>query len=207
MKLKLLALGGLAVAGSILFVWAYRSTNYPIRNAPAAGQKILAFGDSLVVGVGAEPGYDFVSQLSYHVKRPIINAGVSGDTTADALQRIDSILELNPDLVIILFGANDAMQRVPVEQTIANLRSIITKIQDRGAAVLLLDVRGGILGDPFGRTYAKLARQTHAAYLPNVFDSVMDNAVLINSDIHPNKVGYTVIAQRIAPILQQLIRK
>lgn len=197
----------LVIAGCVGLVWwAVTRTTYPVRNAPVAGQKIIAFGDSLVVGVGAETGYDFVSTLGKLIKRPIINAGVSGDTTATALQRIDSVLKQKPDLVIVLLGGNDALQRVPVDQTIGNLHRIIATIQENGAAVLLLGVRGGMLGDPFRRAYAKLARETGAAYLPNVLDSVMDNSVLMADDIHPNTVGYTVIAQRIAPILQQLIR-
>ncbi len=198
--LVVLAIGGWLVA------WAWTRTQYPIRNAPAAGKTIVAFGDSLIAGVGASTGADFVSRVSQKIERPIVNAGVPGDTTAQALERLDALLQLQPDVVLVLIGGNDAIARVPLDQTIANLRQIIIRLQDHGAAVLLLGIRGGIVGDPYRRAFAALARELHAAYAPNVLDGVWGNNYLMADEIHPNDRGYGVMAERITPVVQELLR-
>src|SRR5688500_11781318 len=78
---------------------------------------IVAFGDSLVVGVGAAPGNDFVSLLSARIDEPIINLGRSGDTTEKALARISEVINEKPALVIVLLGGNDYLRKVPIDQT------------------------------------------------------------------------------------------
>lgn len=199
------AMGSVIVLSVALVAWAWTRTQYPIRNAPAAGQTIVAFGDSLVVGTGAPTGADFVSLLSAHIERPIVNAGVAGDTTAAALARLDDIRKRKPDLVIVLLGGNDALQRVAVAQTLGNLRAIITRLQDDGAVVLLLGVRGGLIGDPYQREFAKLARELHAAYIPNILDGVWGNAQQMADEVHPNAIGYGVMAERAAPVVRRLV--
>lgn len=205
--IQIVSLGALIGLAVWLIAWAYTRASYPIRNSPVAGNKIIAFGDSLVVGVGATSGRDFVSILSSRIKRPIVNAGVSGDTTTDALARIDTILEQQPDLVIVMLGGNDALQRVPPDQALANLRAIIMKIQNRGAAVFVLGVRGGIMGDPYHRRLAKLARELHAAYQPNVLDGIFGNNYLMSDEIHPNNRGYGVMAERVWPMVENLLQR
>src|SRR5687767_9283231 len=74
---------------------------------------IVAYGDSLIEGIGATKGNDFVSLLSEKIHKPIINEGKSGETSAQGLVRIDTVLKHEPDMVIILFGGNDALHRVP----------------------------------------------------------------------------------------------
>lgn len=199
-----LIIGTLAVS-IVLVMWAYARVHYPLQNVPLRGNRIVAFGDSLVVGIGADPGSDWVSVVSRSLGLPIVNAGVAGDTTASALARIDTILEPPPDLVIVLLGGNDALQRLPVPSTIQNLRAIIEKIQERGAAVLLLGVRGGIIGDPYHRELAGLARQTRAGYVPNILDSVWGNSHVMADEIHPNNTGYYIIANRLMPYLEHLL--
>lgn len=203
---QLVALVVVTAAGGWLVYWAWATAHYPIRNAPAAGKTIIAFGDSLIVGVGATAGRDMVSRVSQAIGRPIVNAGVAGDTTAAALQRMDETLARKPDVVIVLVGGNDAINRVPLDQTVANLRHIITTFHNQGATVLLLGIRGGIVGDPYRRAFATLARELRAAYVPNVLDSIWGNSYLMADEVHPNDRGHGVMAERITPVLQELLR-
>src|ERR1035437_2018545 len=101
--------------------------------AQSQNSTIVAFGDSFIVGVGSTSGNDFVSILSRDINRPITNAGVSGDTTATALARVDNVVSLNPALVLLFVGYNDVLQNVPQSVTMANILSIIDTIQQSGA--------------------------------------------------------------------------
>lgn len=208
MNAKITSIGGLIVIATIglaLVSWTWRRVHYPIQNAPVAGSRIIAFGDSLVTGVGALPDQDFVSRLSRSFGRPIVNAGVAGDTTATALGRLDVVLTQRPDLVIVLLGGNDALTRVPVAQTVDNMRAIIQRLQSSGAAVLLIGVRGGFIGDPYHRPFARLARELHTAYVPNVLDGILGTTRLMADAVHPNAIGYGIMAERILPALQSLL--
>ncbi|MDO8560203.1 MAG: arylesterase [bacterium] len=204
-KFPLILFGATLIGGCLLVAWAWRLARYPVRNAPSAGRVIVAFGDSLVSGAGVNPGEEWPALLSTRLARPIMNAGVAGDTTALALARLNKVQELHPDLVIVLLGGNDALQRVPPDQTVANLRQIIARLQDDGAVVLLVGVRGGIIGDPYHRKFAKLARETDAAYVPNILDSVLGNDYLMADELHPNFRGQRVMAERLLPTIQWLL--
>ena len=120
------------------FFLAYHFWPSPIKikNYPSQGTDIIAFGDSLVSGYGANPEDDFVSLLSQDIGRPIVNLGVNGDTTADGLARIDELNAYHPKVVLLLLGGDDALQQVPVDETFQNLAEIIQNMQQRGAIVL-----------------------------------------------------------------------
>lgn len=193
------------ILGAGLVAWTWQRTHYPVRNAPAAGERMIAFGDSLVSGVGVSAGTDWVSLVSQKIRRPIANAGVASDTTATALARLDEVLRQQPDVVIVMLGANDWLQRVPPDATVANLRAIITRLQEGGAVVLLLGVRGGKFGDPYHRRFANLARETQAAYVPNILDSILGVPILTGDDWHPNSRGHNVMAERLWPVIEWLI--
>src|SRR3989338_1764834 len=94
--------------------------NYPPKN-----QTVVAFGDSLVEGVGATPGNDFISVLGRSLGIEIVNKGKSGDTTSSALQRLPDILALEPGVVIVLLGGNDVLRRIQKKETFENLGRII----------------------------------------------------------------------------------
>src|SRR6056297_1363725 len=104
MKFLFLILVGCILLGAYLLFFHGSSA---VTNVPSAGTRIIAFGDSLVEGVGANPGNDFVSILSRNIAEPIVNLGNSGDTTRDALARIDEVLEQDPKIVLVLIGGND----------------------------------------------------------------------------------------------------
>jgi len=176
-----------------------------ITNVPSDGTSIVAFGDSLVAGVGATAGNDLASQVSVAVGEPIVNLGVSGDTTRDALARIDEVLAQDPKVVIVLLGGNDFLQNIPEAETFANLETIIETIHESGSAVLLLGVRGGILRDNFKEPFAALAATHNTAYVRDVLDGLITNPELMSDRIHPNNAGYTIIAGRVSPVLADML--
>lgn len=202
---KTLVVVGVVVVLSVIFLWVSQR-DFEIRNYPSQGETIIAFGDSLVVGIGAQQGNNFVSVLSRQIGEPIENFGKSGDTTERALGRIDTVLERNPKVVLVLLGGNDYIQRVSKEKVLTNLGLIIEAIQDRGAVVILLGVRGGILRDGYKKDFENLAREYETAYISNVLDGLIGNPEFMFDSIHPNDKGNQIIADRIYPVLKKLIK-
>lgn len=203
MKPMLIVVVGLFAIGVVyLFFFAEPDT---VTNYPSDGTTIVAFGDSLVEGVGATSGNDFVSLLSQRLGEPIVNLGVRGDTTAAALARVDQVIAHDPKVVIVLLGGNDYLQRIPTEDTFANLNQIVSTIHESGAVVVLLGVQGGVLRDGYKSEYQALAASLGTAYVPNVLDGLFGNADLMSDAVHPNDAGYQVIADKVEPVLVKLV--
>ncbi|MES2953104.1 MAG: GDSL-type esterase/lipase family protein [Patescibacteria group bacterium] len=175
-----------------------------IRNYPPKNAKIVAFGDSLVEGVGASTGKDFVSVLSVKIGEPIVNLGKSGNTTEDGLKRLPEVIKMDAGTVLVLLGGNDYLRRIPKADTVKNLEKIIGELQSRGTLVVLLGVRGGLLKDNYEKEYRELAERAKAAYVPNVLEGILGKASLMFDQIHPNDSGYEVIAQKVFSILKGL---
>jgi lysophospholipase L1-like esterase len=206
MKRSLRPIFVLIGVGALIGVWALRSGN-PTATRPTSGRSIIAFGDSLVAGRGADAGQDFVSVLSRRLGVPIVNAGRSGDTSGAALARLDrDVLALDPRIVIVLLGGNDYLRRVPTAETFANLDAIVTRIRQRGAAVVLVGVGVGIIGDPYRTEYEALAQRTDAGLVPDILDGIIGHADLMSDSIHPNARGYAMFADRLEPTLRDLTR-
>lgn len=187
--------------------WLLSSGNSPnVTNYPNSGVDIVAFGDSLVAGVGATEENDFVSLLEKKIGQPIINLGESGNTTADGVAHLGELDAYRPKVVLILLGGNDYLRKVPPEETFANLATIIQDIHGRGAIVVLLGVRGGILSDPYEERFEDLVEKYHTAYVPDVLDGLLGKSQYMADHIHPNDAGYAFIATRVeealAPLLQ-----
>ena len=177
-----------------------------IANYPSSGKDIIAFGDSLIQGKGSTGGRDFVSLLSNKIQRPIINLGHNGDTTYDGLERISSLNDYNPKVVILLLGGNDYLKKISKEETEINLAKLIKNIQSRGAIVLLLGVRGGLIQDNFKSMYKRLSKQYGTAYVDDVLSGLIWNTNYMSDAVHPNDAGYALIADKIYPILVRLLK-
>lgn len=195
----------LVVCGALFLFWYFFAGTYTIKNYPSSGETIVAFGDSLVDGVGSTKGNDFVSLLSARINTPIINLGHPGDTTAEAFIRIDDVLSRNPKVVMVLLGGNDFLKRVPKHEMLLNLERIITAIQNKGAVVVLLGIRGGLITDSYESDLRSLAEKTGSAYVPNVLKGLIGDSKYMDDSVHPNNAGYAIIADHIYPVLLKVL--
>ncbi len=169
-----------------------------IVNRRPRGTQIIAFGDSLTLGIGASPGRNYPTVLSKKIGRPILNRGVAGDTTSGALARLEKdVLSRDPQIVIVFLGGNDVLQSVPFEQTFSNVDEIIRRIQARGALVVLVEVKPPGVERRFGREFRRLARARGAVLVPEVLRGIFLNPQMMSDHIHFNDAGYAVVAERI----------
>lgn len=200
---KILIIVGILLALFVGKIWYDAKDKYTIVNYPPRGSSIVALGDSLTVGVGTS-AYEksFVGILEERLGTPITNKGIIGNTTDDALKRLDSdVLALKPDIVLVLLGSNDYLRGVPQDVTFNNLRTIIERIQAEGALVVLIGARGGLLTDKFSNDFKNLAQEKGTLLVPGVMDGVIGETSLMSDEIHPNDAGYLRMADKIAPIL------
>lgn len=176
-----------------------------ITNHPSSGKDIIAFGDSLVAGVGSDEGGGFVKMLSDDLGISIINLGVPGNTTLDGLARISDLDRYDPKVVILLLGGNDFLRKVPEEETFQNLGRIIDEIHKRGSAVILLGVRSGVLRSRHNERFEELSERYGTAYVEDILSGIFGQSELMDDSIHPNDRGYRIISDKIKPVLEGLI--
>lgn len=187
--------------------------------APAAEERVIvAFGDSLTVGLGVDAGRTYPALLGERLKREgydyrVINAGVSGDTTAGGLRRVDWALRLKPEIVILELGVNDALRGQKLTAVRANLDQLVSRFQAAGARVLVAGMRlppnyGDRYAEDFHRLYGDVARARNAPLMPFFLDAVGAVAHLNQADgIHPTAEGYAIVVDRLWPYLVPLLRK
>lgn len=169
-----------------------------IKNADSQGANIICFGDSLTFGYGVNPGEDYPATLAKLLRKPVINAGIDGDTTTTALRRIQSdVLDRRPRLVIIEFGGNDFLKKVPQEETIKNLREMVDLVQARGAMVAIIDISAGIFFAEYRKMYKRLAEETGCIFVPRTLSGIITNPAMKSDFLHPNADGYKIIAYRV----------
>lgn len=196
----------IAVVIALAAILIFGSDSRNIANYPSKNSGVIAFGDSLVEGVGSTSGGGFVTLLEESLDIEIANLGRSGDTTMTALARVSRVTERKPALTIVLLGGNDFLQRVSREATIKNLENIITAIQASGSAVLLIGLDVGIIGSDEGKIFEELALKYRTAYVPDVLDGIYGNKNLMADMLHPNDAGYEFVASRVLPVLKKLVR-
>jgi len=177
-----------------------------VKNVPITKTgPILFFGDSLVEGVGASAGHDLPALLAKALGEPVLNYGVSGDTTRQGVLRVNHAVTEHPRLALVLLGGNDFLQKVPRDETFANLKRIIATFQADGAAVVLIGVRSGIIGGGADSEYEVLAEKTESLYIEDALQDVFANQLLMSDAIHPNDRGYEKIAARILEEIKPII--
>ena len=180
--------------------------------------RIVALGDSLTSGRGIGKDEAYPAVLQGHLedrgyRYQVVNAGVSGDTTARALRRYRETLDGDVKVLIVALGANDGLRGVPVEQLKSNLSVIIEEAQRRGIAVVLvgmdaLPLHGWDYSIAFHHAYEELAARYRIPLVSSVLVNVMTNASLMQSDrTHPNQAGARAIAELIWPQLEPLLKK
>jgi acyl-CoA thioesterase-1 len=202
-RTAILLLAILVLAGWIVY---QRYFTY-IENRNPSGTNVIAFGDSIAFGQGVEPEANWVSLLEKRFSVPIVNAGVSGDTSERALVRFDKdVLARDPKVVIIELGGNDLLQQqATIDRVRANLETMIVELQKRGVAVVLLgtDIPFGVGG--LSATVKRLGKKYNTAYYPNILSGIIgNNSMLLYGDrIHPNSAGHRLIAKRVGALLHR----
>ena len=174
-----------------------------VRNSTPTGENIICFGDSLTFGTGAAENMDYPIQLSRMISKSIINAGIPGDTTAMALDRLEEdVLSKSPRMVLITLGGNDLKNRISKETAYQNLKKIIVSIQDQGALVIVGGISIPFWGRGFGEMYQRVCKETQALLIPNIFDGILGNKSLMSDSIHPNEKGYTLMAEKFYQVMK-----
>ena len=180
--------------------------------------RIVAFGDSLTAGLGVSPEESYPSQLQQRLDEAgyryrVINAGVSGETTAGGLRRISWVLSSKPRIVILELGANDGLRGLDLKETRSNLEQIIQRLQAAGVTVVLAGMKlppnyGADYTARFSAIYPELAHAYHLALMPFFLEGVATQAGLNQADgIHPIGAGYRVIVQNLMQRLEPLLAK
>jgi len=184
-----------------------------------AGQTLVAFlGDSLTAGLGLPADQAFPSLLARELAADgfavrVINAGVSGDTTAGGLRRLRWLLAQRPAVMVIGLGGNDAMRGQPVGEIERNLRAIVVQSRQAGAKVLLLGMQipsnyGPDYTGAFAAIYPRVARDLHVPLVPFLLAGVGGIAALNQADgIHPTAAGQQKVAANVRPFLEQVLRQ
>ena len=186
--------------------------------ARAEPLRILALGDSLTAGYQLPPEAAFPVQLEAALKARghdaiVINAGVSGDTTAAGLARLDWSLGEGADAVIVELGANDALRGLPTASARANLDKIVASLSERGIPVLLAGIAaprnmGEEYVAEFERMYAEIAAEHDAILYPNFLEGIPISAETVLPDgIHPTQKGVAIIVEGILPNVEELIER
>jgi acyl-CoA thioesterase-1 len=178
--------------------------------------RIVAFGDSLTAGFGVGADEAYPARLQRRLQEQglhyrVINAGVSGDTTAGGLRRLDWVLKSRPEVVILELGANDGLRGLNLEQTKSNLERIIQRCQNASVTVVLAGMKlppnyGADYTKGFEAMYPELARQYRLTLIPFFLDGVAGSAELNQADgIHPTSEGYRIIADKVLETVKPLL--
>lgn len=177
---------------------------------------IVTFGDSLSAGYGAEPGKSFPDFLQKDLDSAglhwhVLNAGVSGNTTTDGLDRIQEVLARKPRITILEFGGNDGLRGLPLDTTRANLAEMIQTLEAAGSKVLIAGMTlppnyGGDYITKFGQIYVDLAKKYNLARIPFLLSDVVFKPGMMQQDgIHPTAEGNQIVAQTVMRYLKPML--
>lgn len=165
---------------------------------------IVAFGDSITFGTGAEPNESYPAVLGRMIGRRVVNAGVPGEVTAAGLSRLPGILEQErPALVIICHGGNDHLRRLGQKQAAVNIREMVHLAGQKGAAVVLIAVPTVGLSLTPAPLYREIAKDMTVPLDEKTLSSVLADPSLKSDIIHPNAAGYRRLAESVANLLKK----
>ena len=188
----------------------------PPAEAPSVEGTVVAVGDSLTAGYGLRETEAYPAKLENKLRQAgyrwrVVNAGISGETSSGTLSRVDWILKLKPDIVILETGANDGLRGVDPQLTRDNIDKTVTLLQEKGVVVVLAGMRmfanlGPSYTKEFADIYPKVAKQHGLILIPFFLAGVAGDAALNQADgIHPVAKGYQVVTDLVYPFLLQAI--
>jgi acyl-CoA hydrolase len=176
-----------------------------------AGSKVLALGDSLTAPHGVKPGEDWPTLLGQKTGWVVINAGISGNTSAQALERLPALLdEHQPQLVLVSLGGNDMLRKLSQAQTVANLGRMLDLARTSGAKVVLLATpKPSIAGAVFNSLspaefYAEVAKERKVPLIADALPEVLSDTALKGDQLHPNAAGHALLGEKIHEELKKI---
>jgi acyl-CoA thioesterase-1 len=176
-----------------------------VPNLDSPGKTIVCLGDSITAGVGSGPGESYPDLLAARLGTEVVNAGVSGETAAGGLARVDQVLAANPWLVVVELGGNDLLRQVPPEQTEQSLRRILDRLLAARVVPVLVEMDA-----PFGgrylEIYERLGDEYHVPVVEDAVGEILRDPSLKSDTIHPNAQGQKVLAEAIAEEIEPLIK-
>ncbi|HFC6354202.1 arylesterase [Neisseria lactamica] len=192
-------------AGALLLTACGRKSARTHAKIPE-GSTVLALGDSLTFGYGANPDESYPAQLQKLTGWNVVNGGVSGDTSAQALSRLPALLARKPKLVIVGIGGNDFLRKVPEEQTRANIAKIIETVQKENIPAVLVGVPHITLGALFGHLsdhplYEDLSEAYGIPLFGGAWAEILGDNNLKSDQIHANGKGYRRFAEKLSDFL------
>jgi acyl-CoA thioesterase-1 len=178
---------------------------------------IVTFGDSLTEGAGVSPSTNYPAKLQERLDREgyryrVVNEGVSGETSAQGLNRTGSIISLKPEIVVVEFGANDGLRGIPVETMTRNIEEIVRRLQSAGIKVILAGMEvPPNYGPPYARSFREafknIAESSGVPLIPFFLDGVGGHPELNQEDgIHPTAEGYDLVVENVWKTLQPLLQ-
>lgn len=194
------------------------SPSEPATRQPVLPITIVALGDSLTEGYGVEAHQAYPALLEAKLRKEgfpctVTNAGASGETTSGLLFRINRVLLLKPDIVILCTGANDGLQGVDPGRIQNNISKMVQTFKDHRITVVLAGMKmlvnyGPAYTEPYARLYAEIADQEQIVFMPFLLEGVAEKPELNLSDgIHPNAKGYQIIAAAVYPYVLKAIHE
>jgi len=190
-----------AAAGSCFFLFLCLSAgcvDFNIRNLNSSGKNIICFGDSLTAGYGVEQGRSYPVTLASLTSFNVINAGLSGDNTREALLRLKTdVLDKEPVIVIVEFGGNDLLGKLPFEETLKNMGEIVDRSQEAGAMVAIVDISAELFMEEYRQAFRSLAREKGVIFIGRAMEGIITDPALKSDYMHPNSYGYKIMAHRI----------
>jgi acyl-CoA thioesterase-1 len=190
----------------------------PSLQAAAAPKKLVCFGDSITAGYGLDANKSYPAALERLLNKrgdawQVVNQGVSGNTTKDAVARVNSIVALHPAVAVVEFGGNDGLRGLPLDVTQKNLDSVLSTLQEARIRVLLVGITlppnyGAEYIQRFNALYRDAAAKHHLALMPMLYEGIYTVPGAIQDDgIHPTAKGSEMIAEHMLPMLLPLLRK
>lgn len=179
---------------------------------------LVCFGDSLTAGHGTDPGQSYPDYLQADLDARgdhyrVVNAGISGNTTKDGVERLDEVVALKPYAVVVEFGGNDGLRGLPIESSRANLDKIISTLQASGAKVALAGITlppnyGSDYINQFNATYSLLAKKYHIPLLPFILKGAYGvNGMMQSDQVHATAAGNKIVADNVLSLVLPLLKK
>lgn len=195
-----------------------KSSPQPVASTTDSRPLIVCFGDSLTAGYGADPGESYPDYLQADLdaqgyKYRVVNAGVSGNTTKDGINRLASVLAMKAGIVVVEFGGNDGLRGVPIADSRANLDTILAKLKASGSKVVIAGITlppnyGAEYIKQFDATYTLLAKKYDLPLIPFLLKNVYGVPGMMQADeTHATAAGNKIVATGVEELILPLLKK